>query len=271
MRRQEGSMETEKDFGLNEHKCGKMRFFVFKKKTLIAIILCVVVCAVCIGGGIGIAATAADKPAVRPLIVVDPGHGGIDYGVTGRGGTKESEFNLEMSRTLAELLEGAGFSVVMTRTDENGLYGDADDNFKKADMAARKKIIQDSAPDLVISIHANKFPGEDRRGAQVFFDGFNEGGKSLANFIQSGLNSLNTQYVGRTYSALKGDYFILKCSLAPSVIVECGFLSNAEDEKLLNDAEYRKKLAFAVYSGAVGYLTESEAFSLGEEVTGTDC
>ena len=247
-------MEEEKDIVLNEHKCGKMRFFVCKKKTLITIILCIAVCAVCVGGGIGIAAAASGKPAARPLIVVDPGHGGIDYGVTGQGGTKESEFNLEMSRTLAELLEGAGFSVVMTRTDENGLYGDADDNFKKADMAARKKIIQDSAPDLVISIHANKFPGEDRRGAQVFFDGFN-----------------NTQYVGRTYSALKGDYFILKCSLAPSVIVECGFLSNSEDEKLLNDAEYRKKLAFAVYSGAVGYLTESEAFSLGEEVTGYDC
>lgn len=264
-------MDEEKDIVLNEHKCGKMRFFVCKKKTLIAIILCIAVCAVCVGGGIGIAAAASGKPAARPLIVVDPGHGGIDYGVTGKEGTKESEFNLEMSFVLKELFESAGFGVVMTRTDENGLYGDADDNFKRADMAARKKIIQDSAPDLVISVHANKFPGEDRRGAQVFYDGFNENGKRLADFIQSGLNSLNTQYVGRTYSALKGDYFILKCSLAPSVIVECGFLSNSEDEKLLNDAEYRKKLAFAVYSGAVGYLTESEAFSLGEEVTGCDC
>lgn len=239
---------------LKEHKCGKMRVLFLRKKTLIAIFLCIAVLGFGIFGGIRLASITTVSPLNKPVIVIDAGHGGIDNGVVGPAGTKESDFNLAMSLELAQFLNDAGFKVVMTRIDENGLYGDSMDNFKRRDMEARKKVITDNNPDFVVSIHANKFPGDSRRGAQVFFDEFSESGKALAGDIQTGLNSLNKEYVGRSFDALAGDYYMLKCTQNPSVIVECGFLSNAEDEKLLCNAEYRKELGFAIYSGIVAYL-----------------
>lgn len=230
----------------------KLHLVILKKKRILVAILCVAIFCVFALGGVGIA-KASGTPAYKYTVVIDPGHGGIDGGVVGAGGYKESEFNLAMSKELAQFLTDAGFRVVLTREDENGLYDEDDVNKKCADMEKRKDIIVKTNPDFVISIHANKFPGDSRRGAQAFFDGMSNDGKELAENIQSGLNALNSKYVGKEFPALKGDYFMLKCTRKPSVIVECGFLSNAEDEKLLSDAEYRRQLAFAIYSGIVGY------------------
>ena len=231
-----------------------MKIVVFKKKTIIAIVACLAFIGVAIGGGFGI---AAFSPKAEFMVVIDPGHGGIDNGVVGKNGTKESEFNLEMSFLLRDFLKGAGFKVVLTRKDGEGLYGDVDSDFKRADMRKRKEIIEKNDPDFVISIHANKFPGDDRRGAQAFFNDMSKDGERLAVAIQAGLNDLNNKYVGRSFSALAGEYYMLNCTLKPSVIVECGFLSNEEDEKLLNDPDYREKLAFAIYSGLCGYLSDA--------------
>lgn len=239
-------------------KCGKFNAIVLSKKKLIAVILSLAIIAFAVCGGLGLAYATTSSPADVKVIVIDAGHGGIDNGVVGAAGTKESDFNLTFSKELAQYFTEAGFKVVMTRSDENGLYGDATKDFKRADMAERKRIIQEANPDFVISVHANKFPGDSRRGAQVFFDEFSAGGKALAEYIQTGLNYLNNDYTGRSYAALKGDYFMLKCTTNPSVIVECGFLSNAEDEQLLLSEAYRAKLAFAVYSGVVAYLAETE-------------
>ena len=237
-------------------ECGgnaaKLHLVILKKKRILVAILCVAICCVFALGGVGIA-KASGTPAYKYTVVIDPGHGGIDGGVVGAGGDRKSTRNLAMSKELAQFLTDAGFRVVLTREDENGLYDEDDVNKKRADMEKRKDIIVKTNPDFVISIHANKFPGDSRRGAQAFFDGMSNDGKELAENIQSGLNALNSKYVGKEFSALKGDYFMLKCTRKPSVIVECGFLSNAEDEKLLSDAEYRKQLAFAIYSGIVGY------------------
>lgn len=231
----------------------KLKLIVLKKKTLFIAVLCIVLCAVFVFGGIGIAKSASATPVYKSVVVIDPGHGGIDGGVVGKTGYRESDFNLDMAKELSSLLEKAGFKVVLTRENSDGLYADSDVNKKKADMAARKKIIKDNDPDFIVSIHANKFPGDSRRGAQVFYDGMNKGGKALADGIQNNLNILNQKNVGKGYSALEGDYFMLKCSAAPSVIVECGFLSNADDEKLLSNPDYRKELAFAIYSGLASY------------------
>ena len=252
-----GAMQKYENSLENRQKSGTFRVMILRKKTLIAIVLAIAVVALCVGGGVGLAATAA-SPFTGPVVVIDAGHGGIDHGVVGDSGFLESDFNLMMSRELKEFLEGANFKVVMTRETSDGLYGDSIENFKRRDMAARKEIIRKANPDFVISIHANKFPGDSRRGAQVFYDGLSGEGKSLAQSIQSGLNYLNDKYTGKTYSALSGDYYMLKCTQNPSVIVECGFLSNDEDEALLKDAEYRQKLAFAIYSGVVGYLSTRE-------------
>jgi N-acetylmuramoyl-L-alanine amidase len=231
-----------------------MKIIVMKKKTFFSIIALIILAAIVLCVSLSYASKAAAAPADAKVIVIDAGHGGVDTGVVSKNGVKESDFNLKMTFLLRDLLKEAGFKVVLTRENENGLYGDAVIKRKKADMEARKKIIQQARPDIVISIHANKFPSSERRGAQVFFDEYNNAGKLLADSIQSNVNLLNKEFVKRDFDALAGDYFLLKCSKAPSVIMECGFLSNPEDEILLTDNEYCKRLAFCIYGGIVGYL-----------------
>ena len=124
-------------------------------------------------------------------------------------------------------------------------------------MEKRKKIILDTAPNLVVSIHCNRFPSSERRGAQVFFNNFSDEGKKLASLVQKNLNTINIDKINRGFSPLKGDYYILNCSKYPSCIVECGFLSNPDDDMLLNDENYRNMLADAILSGIMSYLSSS--------------
>ena len=119
-------------------------------------------------------------------------------------------------------------------------------------MKKRAEIINENAPALVISVHQNFFSMPSRRGAQVFFREDSSSSKTLACAIQTAFNEMPE--VSRTYSALAGDYYVLNCSDYPSVIVECGFLSNAEDEALLISEDYQKKVASVIAQGALSYL-----------------
>jgi N-acetylmuramoyl-L-alanine amidase len=231
-----------------------MKILIMKKKTLFAIIAIILLGVVVLSVSLTYASKQTAKPLDAKVIVLDAGHGGIDNGVVGKNGTKESEFNLKMTFLLRDLLDDAGFKVVLTRENNDGLYGNTVKHRKRADMAARKKIIQKNNPDIIISIHANKYPSSDRRGAQVFFDEYNQSGMSLAKNVQANVNVLNKEFVKRDFAALSGDYFLLKCSRAPSIIMECGFLSNEEDEKLLADDKYCQRLAFCIYGGVVGFF-----------------
>lgn len=192
--------------------------------------------------------------AVR--VVLDAGHGGIDGGVSGvNTGVKESELNLAVVKKLEDLLIGAGMSVILTRNGSAGLYGIATKNLKRKDMEKRKEIIEKSNATLVVSVHMNKYALKSRRGAQVFYKPSDEKGKLLANCVQSELNDM--QEVTRKFNCLSGDYYILNCSSVPSIIAECGFLSNPEDEVLLVTDEYQSKLAYAIFKGIVSYLSEA--------------
>ena len=200
------------------------------------------------------AVSAANAGEGAPFsVVLDAGHGGVDPGVLGvNTKTKESDINLQIVRLLEKYFADAGFSVVLTRKNEGGLYGLPTTGYKRRDMEKRRDVIEQTVPNLVISVHQNNFIADrTRRGGQVFFKEGDEKGKALADCIQSRLNALN----GCDYSALKGDYYILNCTQYASVIVECGFLSNAEDEKLLLDEEYRQKAAYAIFSGTLLYLS----------------
>lgn len=188
-------------------------------------------------------------------VVIDAGHGGIDGGVVGVGGTIESRLNLLVANQLKQSLSLYGFNVVLTRTTDAGLYGTTTKGFKLRDMKKRKEIIIKSNADVVISVHMNSFKSDKtRRGAQVFYRTDSQQCKNLALKIQDGLNEVILQ---RKYQPLVGDYYILNCSPAVSVLIECGFLSNEEDERLLNTSEYRSKLCDAIAVGVVEYLTES--------------
>ena len=194
--------------------------------------------------------------SLRLTVVIDAGHGGIDGGVVGvTTGVKESDVNLAVSRKLQTKFEEAGFRVVQTRRTEAGLYGTAVNGFKKRDMQKRAEIINQSNPALVISVHQNFFSLSSRRGAQVFFKETSEQSFSLACMIQTQVKSM-PECIKQT-NPLKGDYYILNCNEYPAVIVECGFLSNPEDEALLCSDEYQEKLVAAISSGALAFLSAS--------------
>lgn len=226
--------------------------FIFLKRGFLLVLASIV----CIGAGIGIFAGVAVSNANidGKVIVIDAGHGGVDAGVLGAtSSVKESDVNLYIARELKNYFSEAGFRVVMTRSTNGGLYGTATKGFKMRDMKKRKEIIEQSGADMVISIHQNSCPIPSRRGGQVFFDADSESGKTLADCIQSCLNDLDDSIKPR--AALVGDYYMLKCTESPSVIVECGFLTNAEDETLLLSSDYRKKIAYTIFKGAVSYYS----------------
>lgn len=180
------------------------------------------------------------------VIVIDAGHGGIDGGVT-YGDMVEAEINLEISKLLKEKLEKLNYNVIMTRKDEKSLGAN-----KKEDMANRAKIIKRAMPDMVVSIHVNKYVNTSRRGVQVFYDDTGRNQKYAEN-MQGVINSrINSKYAKRTdLACLKGDYFITKCSDYPSVIVETGFISNEEDRKLLKDNKFREELCDSIIDSII--------------------
>ncbi|MDE6614092.1 MAG: N-acetylmuramoyl-L-alanine amidase [Clostridia bacterium] len=209
-----------------------------KKSSLAVIVAIIFIVAISFGTLFGIRAKAVSTPIYEYTIVIDAGHGGIDGGVVGASGVKESDINLKMSKILEKELTSRNFGVVMTRTTEDAL-----NNVKRLDMQARKKIIAESNPTAVISLHVNKFSDSSRRGVQVFYDDTGIG-KDFATLMQNHLNeNINAVYGNRSnYEPISGDLFITKCAKVPSIIIECGFISNAEDEKLLLSQAYCEDL-----------------------------
>ena len=191
-------------------------------------------------------------PSRNYTVVIDAGHGSPDPGSIGyKTKVLESEINLKLSKLLKEKLEDAGINVVLTRETENGLAEGRGKAFKKRDMEMRKEIIKKTRPNLVLSIHQNSYTNHSLKGAQVFYDKSSEISKQIAESIQ---NEFIKHLENSNKCTSPGDYYMLKCSSAPSVIVECGFLSNAEEEQLLQTQTYQQKIVDALYFGIVNFL-----------------
>lgn len=188
-------------------------------------------------------------------IVLDAGHGGVDGGVTGvKTGVKESDINLAITLRLKQTLDDMGFETVLTRKTEAGLYNAAMQGFKRQDMLKRKEIVENADPALVVSIHQNRYPSASVRGAQVFFKRGDEQGEAFAATLQQRLNDLYATQNVKNRVHTPSDYFMLHCTKKPSVIVECGFLSNPADEKLLLSPVWQNRIAESVAAGIVAYL-----------------
>lgn len=226
-----------------------MKFFVIKKRHL-----CFVLCAILVLVGLGVyfGLTAQTyQPNLSPTVVIDAGHGGTDGGAVGRKtGITESEINLQYAQTLKEVLQNLGINVVMTRTDLNGLYSPFASNKKKDDMEKRKRIIEESGADLVVSVHMNAFPLSSSRGAQVFYGLNNQRGEALAASVQTKLQDVSAY---AREGVKEGDFYILNCTSLPGILVEFGFLSNAEEEALLVSEDYRKQMCDAVALGILNF------------------
>lgn len=191
-------------------------------------------------------------PGHNYTIVIDAGHGGSDPGSIGyKTKVKESDLNLKLAKMLKQKLESAGINIVMTRTDDKAMLEGKGKKWKKEDMKLRKELIKSVRPNMVISIHQNSYTNHRLRGSQVFYDNNSEISKQIADFIQS---EFKTNLDKSIKATSPGDYFMLKCTYAPSVLIECGFLSNEEDEKLLLTDEYQAKIIDCIYKGIIKFL-----------------
>ena len=179
------------------------------------------------------------------VILVDAGHGGIDSGMVGIEGLKEKGINLEIAIKLKAVLEKRGFTVMMTREEDKGLYKDNTQNMKAQDLQNRIAMIKEYAPVLSVSIHQNSYSDPQVKGPQVFYYADSENGRNLALAIQEELNRQLS--VARPREA-KGNrtYYLLKRSPSVINIVECGFLTNPEEAQLLKKEEYQTKIAMSV-------------------------
>lgn len=183
-------------------------------------------------------------------IIIDPGHGGdVPGGTTGVSGKLEKDVNLEISLKLKNLLENEGATVIMTRDTDSAL-GDT----WEADMQARENIILENNADMFLSIHQNEFENESATGPQVFFVQQGSIGKRLAVCVQEMLNyelDIETPRI-----ALEAAYRVLKPGSQPSCTVECGFMSNPEEDLKLQDETYQNKIAQAITDGIKLYVKQ---------------
>ncbi len=191
---------------------------------------------------------ASALPVSDKVIVLDPGHGASDGGASGSGGSSEKELNLQIALRLQKLLEQTGATVIVTRADDEPIAGS-----KRADMHLRKSIKDTSDADIFVSIHMNKFPQSKYSGAQVFYTP-DDASKALGEEIQNSMREILNPDNDRQAKPADKSIYILKESGVPSVIVECGFLSNPQEEQLLIQPDYQDKVAWSVYAGITSYF-----------------
>ena len=188
-------------------------------------------------------------------IVLDAGHGGDDPGKIGINGSREKEINLAITKKVKDYLEANDIKVVLTREGDEGLYDAGAENKKVQDMKRRIEIMEEAQPLAVVSIHQNSYPEEYVKGAQVFYHKDSKEGEQLAALLQEQLRlKLNPE----NHRQIKANdsYYLLKKTQIPTVIVECGFLSNSKEAALLADEEYQMKVAWAIHMGILQYINK---------------
>lgn len=190
-------------------------------------------------------------------IVLDAGHGGDDPGKIGINGSREKDINLAITLRVKEYLEANGIQVVLTREDENGLYEQGASNKKVQDMKKRIAIIEEAQPVATVSILQNSYTEEYVNGAQVFYYKDSKAGETLAALLQESLRARLNPENHRQMKA-NDSYYLLKKTQIPTVIVECGFLSNAREAELLSGEEYQDKVAWAVFMGIMQFVNAAQ-------------
>lgn len=181
------------------------------------------------------------------VIVVDPGHGGEDPGKVGINDVLEKDLNLQIAKKVKKLLEEAGIKIVMTRTNDK--VPDA----KKEDLNQRVQLINETKPTLALCIHQNSYPDEKIKGAQVFYHTITPEAEDVATIVQEQLRIVdptNTRQIKENDT-----YFMLKNCQVPTIIVECGFLTNPEEAAKLTQEEYQDQIAQAICEGVVKWLS----------------
>ncbi|OAA94846.1 germination-specific N-acetylmuramoyl-L-alanine amidase precursor [Clostridium coskatii] len=192
-------------------------------------------------------------------ILIDPGHGGIDSGAISKDGIMEKEINLKISNKLKDKLLKEKFKVVMTREKDEGLYTDDGRIRKKKveDLNNRCELKKSTKCNMFISIHLNMFPQTKYYGAQVWYSK-NDNSKKLAYILQKNLVNDLDKNNNRKEKAAKNSYKVLRCEdTRPSVLIECGFLSNAQEKNKLVTDEYQNKIADSIARSVKEYYSSN--------------
>ena len=201
-------------------------------------------------------AQTTSTPVSGKTVVLDAGHGVPDEGAQSSNGITEAETNLKITFKIQKLLEQSGCTVILTRSDENAIY-DLDATTLKqkkiSDIHNRVKIGNENSADIFVSIHLNKIPQSQYSGWQCFYKDGNENSNKLAKTIQENLNK-SMQKENKRVPMKLDNVYIIKHVEIPISIVECGFLSNPEEEKELLEDSYQNKLAWGIYNGIINYF-----------------
>ena len=195
-------------------------------------------------------------PVSNKVIVIDAGHGVPDEGAESKSGISEAEINLKIALKVQSLLEQSGATVILTRSDENSIYDIDSKTLKQkkiSDLKNRVKIGNESSADAFISIHLNKIPQKQYYGWQTFFRFQDENSTKLAQSIQANLND-SIQKENNRVSMKLDNIYIMKNVDIPISIVECGFLSNEQEESQLQNDDYQNRLAWGIYNGIMDYF-----------------
>lgn len=210
-----------------------------------------IVSSVFVTSGDSATATSADT-SYKPIIVIDAGHGGEDGGAVSSTGNMEKDINLKIALSLQKLFLQGGFEVVMTRTEDKAIYSNDATTLREkkvSDIHNRTAICNENSNNIFISIHQNKFEQSKYKGTQVFYSVNDPLGSKLAECIRASVKGLLQSENNRQCKPSTDSVYILKNATVPAVLVECGFLSNPQEDALLTTDKYRTQLAFAIYSG----------------------
>ena len=199
---------------------------------------------------------SASADEEKSIIILDAGHGGEDCGAIGASGVYEKDLNFDITMHIGKLLEGYGYKVVYTRTEDKLLYKPEEDikGIRKiSDLKNRCKIAQEYENAIFISIHMNSFSDSRYSGLQVYYSGRNERSSPLAQAIQASVKTNLQTNNKRKIKASEGMYLLNNLDM-PAILIECGFLSNLEECKKLSEKEYQKELSFSIVCGIIEYM-----------------
>lgn len=206
-------------------------------------------------GSVEVVSAEIARGEKQPMVVIDAGHGGNDPGKVGVDGSLEKDINLQIAQRLKWYLEQADVDVVMTRSEDKGLYEEGDSSKKMGDMRRRCELIDSSGADLVVSIHQNSYHQEEISGGQVFYYKDSKKGKNLAEILQKRFSYVQGEG-NRRLAKANGNYYLLLHVKCPIVIVECGFLSNWKEAALLQEEAYQDRMAWTIHMGIMEYLNQ---------------
>ncbi len=196
------------------------------------------------------------QQSIRPVVVIDAGHGGEDGGAEANG-VLEKNINLSIALKLQDMLNTAGVQTVMVRDTDKSVYDQSAETTrqkKNSDLHNRVKVINQSQNQILVSIHQNKFPQSKYSGTQIFYSKNNPSSAKLAENIRKSVTGLIQPDNKRELKQATDSIFILKKATVPAVIVECGFLSNPDEAKKLTEDAYQQKMSFAIFCGIMNQL-----------------